>query len=61
MSEQREELLTVKEYAALFRRHQQTIYTAIYQGRLPYPIERPSGRAILIRVPADIVVALKIA
>ena len=47
-----EVLLTVKEYAALFRRHHQTVYTAIRTGRFKYPLERPtSGRCVLIRVP----------
>lgn len=57
-----EVLLTVKEYAALFRRHPQTIYTAIYHGKIPYPLERPikSGR-VLIRVPAAVVEKLRVA
>jgi hypothetical protein len=50
-------LLTVKEYAAIFRRHPQTVYTAIRSGSLPYPVERPTGGSrVLIRVPADVVV-----
>jgi hypothetical protein len=41
-----EHWLTVKEFAALFRVHIQTVYTAIRYGRLRYPIRRltPGGR-----------------
>lgn len=49
-------LVTVKEYAALFRRHPMTIRIAIRRGRFPYPVERPTGSSrILIRVPRDVV------
>lgn len=58
---EREVLLTVKEYADIFRRHEQTIYRAIYRDKLPYPIERPSGGRLLIRVPADTIKKLRAA
>ena len=49
---EREALLTVKEYAAIFRRHPQTVYAAIKRGSLPYAVERPTGSSrVLIRVP----------
>jgi hypothetical protein len=54
-----DELLTVKEYAALFRRHPQTIYRAIYCARLRYPVERPTGGNLLIRVPSALVERLR--
>ena len=60
MSDQ-EELLTVKEYAALFRRHYSSVYEAIRVGRLPYPVERPLGGSALIRVPSEIVKRLRAA
>jgi hypothetical protein len=51
--------LTVKEYAGLFRKHEQTIYRRIRQQRFhKYPVER-DGRDILILVPADLVNALR--
>lgn len=57
-----EALLTVKEYAALFRRHQQTIYKAIYKGKLPYPLERATdGGRVLIRVPVSVIDNLRAA
>lgn len=61
MAEDTDVLLTVKEYAALFRRHQSSVYEAIRTGRLPYPIERPLGGSALIRVPADLVAKLRAA
>lgn len=54
-------LLSVKEYAALFRRHPQTVYRAIYRGKLPYPIERPTSGYVLIRVPRVVVERLRCA
>lgn len=46
-------LLTVQEYAAIFRRNPSSVYTAIRKNRLPYPVERPTGtNYYLIRVPA---------
>lgn len=55
----REILLTVKEYAQLFRRHHQTIYKAIQKGTLPFQIERPTGQGYLIRVPGTLVAKLR--
>lgn len=46
-----EEWLTVKEYAALVRRHPQTVYRAIYRGAMQDRIIRPTGGGYLIRVP----------
>ena len=54
-----EVLLTVKEYAALFRRHEQTIWRRIRRGTFKkFPIER-DGRNILIRVPEARIAALR--
>lgn len=54
-----EVLLTVREYAALFRRHEQTIWRRIRRGTFTkFPIER-DGRTILIRVPATRVETLR--
>lgn len=58
---EREELLTVKEYAALFRCTERAVYLAIRETRLPYPIVRPLGTAALIRVPASLVASLRAA
>jgi len=59
---QTEELLTVKEYAAIFRRHPQTIYRAIYRGLLKHPVERTiDGGRVLIRVPSDLVARVRAA
>jgi len=44
--------LTVKEYAALYRLHVQTVYTAIRFQRLPHAVVR-IGRAIRITVPRE--------
>jgi hypothetical protein len=44
--------LTVKEYAAEYRLHVQTVYTAIRFHRLPHDVER-IGRAIRIVVPRE--------
>jgi hypothetical protein len=59
MSEPQDELLTVKEYAALFRRHPQTVYRCIYRGSLKFPVERPTGGGVLIRVPSALVSRLR--
>lgn len=50
-------LLTVKEYAALFRKHEQTVYRRIRLGTFTrFPLERDgAGTGILIRVPSDLV------
>lgn len=51
---ERDELLTVKEYAELYRVNIQTIYTAIRRGRFKLPIVRPTGGgAIRIAVPRE--------
>ena len=55
----REILLTVQEYATLFRRHPQSIYIAIRKDRLQFPVVRPSGDRMFIRVPATLVRRLK--
>ena len=55
----REILLTVKEYAYLFRRHQQTIYMAIRRGTLPFAVERPSGGYYMIRLPRGLAEKLR--
>lgn len=48
-------LVTVKEYARLFRKHQQTIYRRIRTGQFTkFHVER-DGRNILIRVPASLI------
>jgi hypothetical protein len=46
------ELLTVKEYACMYRLHVQTIYTAIRLNRLPHAVDR-IGRSIRIAVPRE--------
>lgn len=54
-----EALLTVKEYAALFRKHPHSVYRRIRSGAFTkYPIER-DGRSVLIRVPADLIARLR--
>lgn len=59
---QNEVLLTVKEYADIFRRHPQTIYKAIYRGTLAYPIVRPiDGGRVLIQVPVNVIEKLRAA
>lgn len=50
--------LTVKEYAAEYRLHVQTIYSAIRYGRLPHDVER-IGRAIRIIVPRESIAGRK--
>jgi excisionase family DNA binding protein len=47
-----DERLTVKEYAARFRLHVQTVYIAIRNGILPHQVVR-IGKSIRIIVPAD--------
>lgn len=49
MPEAPEQLLTVKEYAALFRKHPGSVYRAIRQGTFKRPVEY-DGRSLLIRV-----------
>jgi len=54
-----ETLLTVKEYAALFRKHEQTIWRRIRrQAFTRFEVER-DGRNILIRVPSTLVKRLR--
>jgi hypothetical protein len=48
------ELLTVKEYALMYRVHVQTVYAAIRCQRLSHDIERV-GRSIRILVPREII------
>ncbi|HYE88475.1 MAG TPA: hypothetical protein VEA16_19070 [Vicinamibacterales bacterium] len=55
-----EVLLTVKEYAALYGLHEQTVYTAIRYGRrLNGRVERPTSHAIRIAVPRESIKTLK--
>lgn len=56
-------LLSVKEYAALFRVTVNAVYTAIRRDKLPYPIERPLGKdgSIRIRIPAETIATLRAA
>lgn len=63
MSDGRDELLTVKEYSALFRVTENSVYIAIRRGTLPYPHDRPTGTngSIRIRVPAEKVATLRAA
>jgi hypothetical protein len=56
---EREALLTVKEYAQLFRVTENGVYIAVRQKRLPYPVERPLGGSIRIRVPVETIVLLR--
>jgi excisionase family DNA binding protein len=44
-----ERWLTVKEYAARYRLHVQTVYSAIRYDRMPHPVQR-FGRTIRIDV-----------
>lgn len=54
-------ILTVKEYAALFQVKERGVYKAIKAATLPYPIERPLGKAPRILVPAALVARLRAA
>lgn len=54
-------LLTVKEYAELFKVTDRSVYLAIKEQRLPYPIERPLGRSPRILVPVELVSRLRAA
>lgn len=57
---EREELLTVKEYADLFGIHVQTVYSAIRFGHhLQGRVERPTSRTIRIAVPRESIQRLK--
>lgn len=48
-----EQLLTVREFARIFRRHPQTVYRRIRLGTFRrFPVER-DGRSLLIRVPTS--------
>ena len=58
---EREELLTVKQYADLFQVTSTAVYTAVRHGRCQYPVERPTGGAIRIRVPATLIAKLRAA
>ena len=55
MTEPQETLLSVKAYAALFGVTERAVYMAVREERLPYPTVRPTGGAILIRVPSELV------
>lgn len=50
-------LLTVKEYAALFRKHPETVRRRVRQRKMRYPVVR-EGRDILILVPSSLVARL---
>ena len=56
---QREEWLTVKEYAAMKRLHPQTVYSAIRRGRFRHQCERAATGAIRIFVPRESINTLK--
>lgn len=60
-TEPRDEPLSVKQFAALFRLTERAVYQAIREQRLSYPVERPLGprSAVVIRVPADLVAKLR--
>lgn len=48
---EREELLTVKEYAERHRLHVQTVYTAIRYGRMKFRVVRGTeGKRAAIRI-----------
>jgi hypothetical protein len=52
-------LLTVKEYALLFRKHPDSVYRRIKQNTFTrFPLER-DGRNVLIMVPFDLVERLQ--
>lgn len=51
-----ERLLTVKEYAALYRCTENGVYIAIREGRFPFDIVRPLGASIRIRIPDHAVI-----
>ena len=59
MTDEREALLTVKEYALIFRRHPQTVYSAIRRGSMRFPVERPTGGGLFIRVPVALLARVK--
>jgi hypothetical protein len=49
-----QQLLTVKEFASVWRQHPNSVYRSIRQARFDrFPIER-NGRSILIRVPTGL-------
>lgn len=48
-----ERLFTVKEYAARYGVHVQTVYSAIRRGLFPHRVERPTSRTIRIVVPRE--------
>jgi hypothetical protein len=54
----REILMTVKEYAHLFRLHPGSVYRSIAKGTFKRPLAR-EGWVILIRVPADLAARLR--
>jgi len=54
------ELLTVKEYAELFRWNEQSLYRRIRAGKFTrFPVEKDGDRRILIMVPSAIVERLR--
>lgn len=54
-----EELVTVKEFAAVFRQHPNSVYRSIRLERFTrFPIER-TGRSLLIRVPTHLIRRLR--
>ena len=51
---EREEWLTVQEYADRSRLHVQTVYSAIRQNRLPFRVVRTTGaRGLRIIIPRE--------
>lgn len=56
---QAEELLTIKEFAALFRVSTRAVYYAIKDGSITFTVIRPLGTAPRIFVPTTIVQRLR--
>lgn len=54
-------LLTVKEYAEMFQVTTRSVYLAIKEGHLPYPVVRPLGRSPRILVPSELASRLRAA
>lgn len=61
MPEPKDDLLTVKEYAALFQVTERGVYQAIRAERLPYPVVRPLGKSARICVPQELIARLRAA
>ncbi len=57
----REELLTTQEYAEVFRCSRRAVHYAVKAGTIPFPILRPTGKQIFIRVPLTLLRQLRCA